>query len=155
MVSQHPLSQTLQLPAFLKARHFCSAAFRRPCWFHLLWNDGRRRQYAVQYAAVLFHQCGRGGYVCSASPGEKMSSRTSWSPTLPVFGGRKKLQSLFCVFKFECRYVEGVLMWKLQLWESVGGKTAKNVMVWANNLAEMFLLLQFVGKSLKLRPLCV
>lgn len=154
MVSQHPLSQTLQLPAFLKARHFCSAAFRRPCWFHLLWNDGRWRQYAVQYAAVLFHQCGRGGYVCSASPGEKMSSRTSWSPTLPVFGGRKKLQSLFCVFGFECMWREswcGNYSYENQL----GVKRQKNVMVWVNNLAEMFLLLQFVGKSLKPRPLCV
>lgn len=47
-----------------------------------------------QCAAAAPSACGRGGSVCSASPGkEDMTSRTGWSPPLPVFGDRKTLQS--------------------------------------------------------------
>lgn len=52
------------------------------------------------YSAVLFCQCGRGGCICSASPGKKIKDvSTSWSPPLPVFGDRKKLLSPFSFFQ--------------------------------------------------------
>lgn len=43
-VSQHPLSSWIisQFTAFLKPQTLLLWAFRRPCWFHLLWHCGRR-----------------------------------------------------------------------------------------------------------------
>lgn len=95
------LGQTSQLTAFLKLTHSCSI-HGRSIQFHaaMLVSFALTRWEMRTMCCTLVWpaQYGRGHSICSASPGrEMMTSRTDWSPPLPLFGDRKKLQGRGCL----------------------------------------------------------
>ena len=81
-VSQHPLSSWTNTTAYsipgAQTLLLCGLSFQEGMLisFALTWWEMRTICCSTLLTAVLFSQCGRGGCICSASPGKKEKRRS-------------------------------------------------------------------------------